>query len=55
MQVMTVKELAKEANVSVQWIHQLIDRGEIEATRLGWMYIIPRAEAMRWLAQRGES
>jgi excisionase family DNA binding protein len=48
----TIKELAKAAGVSVQWIHELIDRGEIQAERFGWMYRVSQAEAERFLAKR---
>ena len=50
--VYTVKQLAREAGVSVSWIHELISRGDIKAERLGWMYTISKAEALRWLSQR---
>ena len=51
-EVYTVKQLAESAGVSISWIHELIDRGDIKAERLGWMYTISKAEAEKWLSDR---
>ena len=50
---LTVKELAERAGVDPSWIRHLCGTGEIKAQKAGFMWIIPIAEAERWLRERG--
>jgi len=47
----TIPELASEWRVSIAHIHNLINRGELPAHRVGARYIINRAEAQKFLEQ----
>ncbi len=47
----TISELASEWRVSVPHVHNLINRKQLPAHRIGGRYIISRAAAQRFLEQ----
>jgi excisionase family DNA binding protein len=52
-QLLTAKELAAEAGVTVGRIHQLLQSGRIKSTRVGErVLVITRQEAERFKAER---
>jgi excisionase family DNA binding protein len=52
-ELVTAKELAAEAGVTVGRIHQLLQEGRIKSTRVGErVLVITRQEANRYLAER---
>lgn len=50
--LMTVREAAREANVTNQYIINLIKEGTIAASKLGYQYAVDRASFDAWLAKR---
>ncbi len=51
--LMTVREMARKAKVSEQYIRQVLREGRIGgAHKLGDTWVIPRPAAERWLEQR---
>ncbi len=47
----TIQELASEWRVSVPHVHNLINRKQLPAHKIGGRYIINRADAQRFLEQ----
>ena len=50
--VITVREAAKEADVSTQHINRLINQGVLKADKLGYQRIIDRASFDAWMEKR---
>lgn len=51
----TVTELSQEADVSGQYIRQLIAQGKIQAVKRGKGWIIPHSVAQEWLKSRNKA
>ena len=48
----TVKELAERAGLNPSRIRQLLLAGEIKGHKRGPIWLVPNAEAQRWLENR---
>jgi len=50
----SVRELAETAGTSIQWVHDEIGRGKFPGIqKIGNSYVIPQADAIAWLSERG--
>jgi hypothetical protein len=50
---LTTSTLAREANVSVDWVRKAVRRGDIPADQTeSGIYIIRAIDAQRWIARR---
>ena len=49
----STSELAEAVGVSRERVRQLVVSGEIDGHKVGRTWVIPEAEARRWLAERG--
>lgn len=52
MNLITVREASKEADVSIGYIHKLVNDGTIKGNKLGNQWVLDRASFDDWLAKR---
>jgi excisionase family DNA binding protein len=52
MNLITVREASKEADVSIGYIHKLVNDGTIKGNKLGNQWVLDRDSFDAWLAKR---
>ncbi len=52
--LITVREAARQSDLTTGYINQLIRKGKIKGHKVGWSYLIERESFSEWLKKRNQ-